>query len=582
MIRRISLLVLLTSAVVAIPVSAYFVNQQPKAVALFDGETLEGWHGLNPHTLAKAKTDEERAKLMEQFQKEVEEHWYVEDGELVNDGSGAYLCSDKEFGDYELWVDYKTVAKADSGIYLRGTPQVQIWDFTEEGGKWDRGADKGSGGLWNNAAGKPGKDPSVLADKPFGEWNKFRIKQIGARTSVWLNGKKVVDHAIMDNYWDRSQPLPRKGPILLQTHGGEIRWKNIKIREIGSREANRYLANVNKKGFESVFNGTDLTGWSGATDNYEVVKGAIMCKPNMGGVLYTDDVYSDFVARLEFKLPPAGNNGLAIRYPGTGNAAYDGMTEIQILDSEHEKYLEQIDPRQAHGSAYGMVPASRGFLRETGEWNFQQVTVKGSRIKVELNGFVILDADLSTVEEYLDEKAHPGKELTEGHFGFAGHNNPVQFRNISIKRLKTADAKVAAKPSDKPEAGTAEKPADETAGVVADQAAPEIGSEEPKVAATKDQPEVAVTPPAPNVEPKSDDKVVEVPNSATKESPITDAPAAKVQIVPPSPVVEPEVDVVEVVVESTCDVPCCSPCPPPTTQRCQPPLLRFLQKLRCR
>src|SRR2546430_1203412 len=131
---------------------------------------------------------------------ETPKYWRVENGELVNDGKGPYATTDKEYGDIELLIEYKTVAKADSGIYLRATPQVQIWDTTKEGGKWDRGADKGSGGLFNNAKDAPGRDPLVHADKPFGEWNTFRILQVGERTTVYFNGKLVVDHARLENY----------------------------------------------------------------------------------------------------------------------------------------------------------------------------------------------------------------------------------------------------------------------------------------------------------------------------------------------------------------------------------------------
>src|SRR5207237_7795788 len=179
---------------------------------------------------------------------------------------GAYATTDKDYGDIELLVDYKTVAKADSGIYLRGSPQVQIWDYTKEGGKWNLGADKGSGGLWNNSKGAPGKDPLVLADKPFGEWNSFRIVQVGERTSVWLNGKLVVDHARLENtYWekDRQAPLPRTGPILLQTHGGEIRWRNLFVREIPPAEANQSVARHNADGFGVASAGKTLDGWAG-------------------------------------------------------------------------------------------------------------------------------------------------------------------------------------------------------------------------------------------------------------------------------------------------------------------------------
>ncbi|MFG0295199.1 MAG: DUF1080 domain-containing protein [Maioricimonas sp. JB045] len=412
------------------------VNPPEGFEPLFNGQDLTGWHGMphfDPRKL-EAMSDEERQAQIDKWTADAKEHWSVENGELVNDGHGAYLTTDREFTDYELLIDYKTVPKADSGIYLKETPQVQIWDFTEEGGKWKIGADKGSGGLWNNSPGAPGKDPSVLADHPFGEWNSFRIVQVGARTSIWLNGKQVVDHAIMENYWDRESPLFPAGSIQLQTHGGEIRWKNIYIREIGSEEANEFLAAHNNSGFESLFNGEDLTGWQGATENYEVVDGAIRCKAGHGGTLYTDRKYGDFVARVEFKLPPGGNNGLAIRYPGDGNPAYQGMTELQVLDSEHPKYAK-LDDRQYHGSAYGIIAAHRGYLRPTGEWNFQEVTVKGSTIRVELNGNVILDGDLSKVTEYMANSPHPGKDLTEGFFGFAGHNDPVEFRNVEIRAI---------------------------------------------------------------------------------------------------------------------------------------------------
>jgi hypothetical protein len=127
---------------------------------------------------------------------------------------------------------------------------------------------------------------------------------------------------------------------------------------------------------------------------------------------------------------------LAIRYPGQGDTAYVGMCELQVLDDNYEKSTGQkIDPRQAHGSAYGMVAAARGYQRPIGEWNYEEVTVKGSTITVELNGTVILNTDLSKVTDYMAKSAHPGKDRTSGHFGFAGHNDPVMFRNIAIKRL---------------------------------------------------------------------------------------------------------------------------------------------------
>lgn len=403
---------------------------------LFNGKDLTGWIGMphfDPNKLA-AMPAEERTKQIETWTADAKQHWSVDGEDLVNDGHGAYLTTEKEYGDIELLIDYKTVAQADSGIYLRATPQVQIWDYTEAGGKWKLGADKGSGGLWNNSAGAKGKDPLVLADKPFGEWNHFRIRQIGDKTSVWLNDKLVVDNAAMENFWDRTRPLAAKGPIQLQTHGGEIRWKNIFIREIPAEEANALLEKQNAEGFTTLFNGKDLTGWEGAVDNYEVKEGAIVCKPGHGGALYTTEEYADFVARVEFKLPPGGNNGLAIRFPGQGNPAYEGMCELQVLDNDHPMYAS-LDQRQYHGSAYGFAPAQRGYLRPVGEWNFEEVTVKGTTITVELNGTKILDTDLSKVTEVMANSPHPGRDLKVGHFGFAGHNDPVEFRNVSIKKI---------------------------------------------------------------------------------------------------------------------------------------------------
>ncbi len=411
------------------------LNQPPEGfTALFNGKDLDGWWGLKTEDPAKwrALPEDERKEKLDKSLADIAQHWRVEKGVLINDGKGMYLSTRKDYGDFEFLVEYKTVPKADSGIYLRGVPQVQIWDYTEEG-KFKLGADKGSGGLWNNKNGQ-GKDPLVLADKPFGEWNAFRILMVGERVSVWLNDKLVVDHAQLDNYFRRADPIPRTGPIELQTHGGEIQWRNVFIREVGVDEANKILAAKSKDGFKSVWDGKSFAGWKGPLENYEVVDGAIRCKKGKGGTIFTEERFADHVIRFEFTLPPGGNNGLAIRYPGKGNTAYVGMCELQVLDNEAAKYAK-LDKRQYHGSAYGMIAAHRGYLRAPGEWNFQEVTVKGSTLKVEVNGNVILDGDLGKVTEFMANSKHPGLKNTDGHFGFAGHSDPVAFRNIAIKSL---------------------------------------------------------------------------------------------------------------------------------------------------
>lgn len=435
---------------------------QPPAgfTALFNGRDLSGWRGGTtfdhrkllemPEAERAAQIAKWTASMLEVDPKTGKSHWYVEREDLVNDGKGAYASTENDYGDFELRLDYKTVAGADSGIYLRGVPQVQIWDVNQKDNakKPDRRPRFGSGGLFNNKPDSPGRDPLVRADKPFGEWNAVRVVMVGSRVSVWLNQKLVVDHAIMENYYDaklpaaQRRPVPARGPIQLQTHGGEIRWRNIFLREIGSEEANKLLASRGGEGFKRVFNGKNLDGWAGALDSVEIKDGAMVWLKGKGGVPYWNKELGDFQVRLLFKVPPGGNNGLAIRYPGSGNAAYDAMTELQVIDENYNQVkklppAKHIDPRQYHGSVYGMVAAQRGYQRPVGDWNFQEVTVKGPTIRVELNGTVILDTDVGKIDmaTVMGKKAHPGKDRTRGFFGFAGHNDPVEFKDIFIKEL---------------------------------------------------------------------------------------------------------------------------------------------------
>ncbi len=241
---------LIASAAALLLAGSALAEVQPPAgfKALFNGKDLKGWRGGSTfdHRKLLAMPEDKRAEqikkwtapdqkgsMLEVNPKTGKAHWYIEGDELVNDGFGAYATTEKDYGDFELLLEYKTVPLADSGIYLRGVPQVQIWDYTEKA-KFGLGADKGSGGLWNNSKGAPGKDPLVLADKPFGEWNAFRIKMVGDKVTIHLNGKLVVDNARLENYYDRKLSVPEKGPIQLQTHGGEIRWRNVFIKELNA------------------------------------------------------------------------------------------------------------------------------------------------------------------------------------------------------------------------------------------------------------------------------------------------------------------------------------------------------------
>ena len=209
--------------------------------AIFNGSDLAGWYGWNPHASARLEGEKREANLKQQ-RAEFPDHWRVENGELVNGGTGPYATTEEEFGDFELLIEYQTVAGADSGIYLRGQPQVQIWDSNQvfDPKKPDRRPHLGSGGLFNNTPKTLGRDPIARVDRPFGQWNTFRIKQIGARTWVTLNDRLVVEGAAFEPFFDKSKPYPERGPVMLQTHGGEIRWRNIFVRDIPAAEAEAF------------------------------------------------------------------------------------------------------------------------------------------------------------------------------------------------------------------------------------------------------------------------------------------------------------------------------------------------------
>ncbi len=210
-------------------------HEAPEGFApLFNSKDLTGWHGLghfDPREL-KSMPDKQRTEKRAKDDANLAKHWKVADGEIVNDGHGVFLTTDKDYGDFEFLVDWRMVEpNGDSGIYLRGCPQVQIWDPSNKK-EVKNGADKGSGALWNNNPDSAGRFPLVKADKPIGEWNTLRVKMVGDRVTVHLNGQLTVDNAVMHNYFDRAGPMFETGPIQLQTHGSEMRFRNIFVREI--------------------------------------------------------------------------------------------------------------------------------------------------------------------------------------------------------------------------------------------------------------------------------------------------------------------------------------------------------------
>lgn len=401
-------------------------------VSIFNGKDMDGWQGLVKNPVERAKmSPKELAKEQAAANKRMTENWSVKNGSIVFNGHGDNLCTVKNYKDFDLIADWRITKNGDSGIYLRGTPQVQIWDTS----RVDVGAQVGSGGLYNNKQ-NPSK-PLVLADNAIGDWNTFRIRMVDQRVTVYLNGVLVVDNVVMENYWDRSIPIFSEGPIELQAHGTDLAFRNIYVREINPDTSN--LTEEEKaEGFVSLFNGRDLDFWVGNKTDYIPEDGVIAVYPKKGGRgnLYTAKEYSDFIFRFEFQLTPGANNGLGIHAPLEGDAAYAGK-ELQILDNEAPIYAK-LQPYQYHGSVYGIIPAKRGFLKPAGEWNSQEVIVRGDDFKVILNGEVILDGNVkeATKNGTPDHREHPGLERHTGHIGFLGHGSELKFRNLRIKELK--------------------------------------------------------------------------------------------------------------------------------------------------
>lgn len=190
-------------------------------------------------------------------------------------------------------------------------------------------------------------------------------------------------------------------------------------------------------GFTPLFDGKSLKGWilvGGRGPGYVVENGLLVCPAEGGGNLFTEKEYANFILRFEFRMEPGGNNGIGIRAPLEGDAAYQGM-EIQILDDQHPRYKGWLKPEQHHGSIYGLIPARTGFLRPAGEWNEQEILADGRRIRVTLNGVIIVDANLDIVREPELLKRHPGLLRPSGRIGLLGHGTRVEFRNLRIREL---------------------------------------------------------------------------------------------------------------------------------------------------
>ena len=388
-------------------------------VSLFNGQDLHGWKGLveNPDVRA-SMTPEALATAQAAADDEMRAHWSAKDGTVYFDGKGSHLVAMRNYDDFEMLLDWKMVANGDSGLYLRGNPQVQIWDPA----MWL----VGSGGLYNNSKSSP--NPLTRADNPIGEWNQFRIKMVGDKVSVWLNDQIVVDKQALENFWAKKrgadEPLPASEQLELQAHGNEMWFKNLFIRDIAQGD-----------GWRPLFNGKDLTGWqevdNAGTTSWAVENGQLYTSGAGHGWLSTTEIYDNFELELEFKVPENGNSGVFIRAPHGGNPAAEG-TEIQVLDDYGSEYTA-LKPEQYAASIYFAVGPTKRVSLPAGYWQKMKIRAEGQHVQVWLNGYLVNDANL---DDHVGRQAeHPGITRKDGYIGLQNHATRVDYRNIRIRDL---------------------------------------------------------------------------------------------------------------------------------------------------
>jgi hypothetical protein len=393
------------------------LNVPPEGyTAIFNGKDLSGWKGLvaDPPK-RRMMTQSTLDSLQKIADDEMRSHWFVDAGILRFDGKGANLCTIKEYKNFELLIDWKIEKNGDSGIYLRGMPQVQIKDQYLEMG--------GSGGLYNNKIGE--NRPLEIADREPGQWNRFRIIMTGNKVTVYLNNRLVVDGVRMENYWERKRDAYEKGSIELQAHNSPLYFRNIFIKELPDTGLHD----------GELFNGQDLKGWTvihSKENRWRVVDGILNIDSAGQGWLSTEQQYSDFELSLDFRVSPGGNSGIFLRAPHEGDPAYTGI-EVQILDDYAEKY-SNLKSWQYTASLYGVEAAVPGVSKPANQWQSMKIICNGPKIQVILNEKTVIDTNI--VDHMWQTSRHPGLKRRTGFIGLQAHGSKVEYKNIQLKELQ--------------------------------------------------------------------------------------------------------------------------------------------------
>lgn len=379
---------------------------------------------MKSRTLAKAQQAADAAKA---------EHWSLAEGVLTGAVGGGVLGSGREYGNFELIVDWKSEGEA--GLGIRSIPRIAL-------GGQHAGMLTGNEPVANAAA-------VAAANRP-GAWNTLQVKVVNDRVTVLLNGIATCENVVLENSCNPEIPAYAEGRILLIAGDAPVSFRDLYIHELPATPRFALAAAEAAEGFESLFDGLSLHSWTGNTVNYVPYEGTIDVTASYGGEgnLYTKKEYGDFILRFEFRFLREGvNNGIGIRTPMGVDAAYHGM-EIQVLDHDAPIYKD-LHVYQQHGSVYGVIPAKRVEFPPLGEWNTEEIRAVGDRITVTVNGDVILDGDIreacqghnvapdgSDTNPYTaDRRNHPGLFNDRGHIGLLGHGTGLQFRNLRIREI---------------------------------------------------------------------------------------------------------------------------------------------------